>query len=578
MFLSAEVVRLPKYLFIGIDVLLTGAATFLAFTSPNPTSGGVLIAIVVLVALGAVFLAIPFIADYGKKTDEMLNERQNQIAALAQSTATSAEQIGIAAASLPGIGETATRGVKALEALSQKLHEKIAELKAQLNEISATGDDALEQEVQTLRSAESDRLIGAIDQLASTAKDLDRLQTLSQTHASQVTAAFGSLPLIAAQAATRTADGVAQATEAALKEIDTRFAQHRSEMAAASAAAQTQAASALESSLARASAEFDLTCTAFLGRWMAQTESASRALDDKLALLAAASIRLEKQLAETATAAAAAASAVATPQRKTRTPRGAASTENAPPQRAPLPEVESETPEARTESANISVTADTSASFEAPVLLEPLDATPLRAHADANVSPVADTASSFEPLPLPSLEASPLSATGEVSSAESMEAVAQDDTPAVPAIAPIPETESAEFAETVMPTRPSARAPSPKPASTQNELFPTDEDLSFEDEDAASSAALTADGATRLLVTAYIGIGNKLFLRGNGPGLTWEKGVPLQFVSIGKWRWESNEASLPLSARLYKNDQIECSAIGTFTLEPGRLRELSATF
>ncbi|MDI1319435.1 MAG: hypothetical protein PSW75_04465, partial [bacterium] len=52
---------------------------------------------------------------------------------------------------------------------------------------------------------------------------------------------------------------------------------------------------------------------------------------------------------------------------------------------------------------------------------------------------------------------------------------------------------------------------------------------------APAEAAVSSDGATRLLATAYIGIGNKLFIRGDGPGLSWDKGVPMQFVSIGKW-------------------------------------------
>ncbi len=91
-------------------------------------------------------------------------------------------------------------------------------------------------------------------------------------------------------------------------------------------------------------------------------------------------------------------------------------------------------------------------------------------------------------------------------------------------------------------------------------------------------SALSADGATRLLVTAYIGIGNKLFLRGEGPGLNWDEGVPLQFVSIGKWRWETAEATAPIQAKLYKNDEIECAALGTLTVEPGQQAEVTATF
>jgi hypothetical protein len=91
-------------------------------------------------------------------------------------------------------------------------------------------------------------------------------------------------------------------------------------------------------------------------------------------------------------------------------------------------------------------------------------------------------------------------------------------------------------------------------------------------------SALAADGATRVLVTAYIGIGNRLFIRGEGPGLTWERGVPLQFVSIGKWRWETAEATAPVTFRLYKNDETECTALGRRTLAPGRQQEFQAAF
>jgi hypothetical protein len=91
-------------------------------------------------------------------------------------------------------------------------------------------------------------------------------------------------------------------------------------------------------------------------------------------------------------------------------------------------------------------------------------------------------------------------------------------------------------------------------------------------------AAAAADGATRLVVTAYIGIGNRLFIRGTGPGLSWEKGVPLSFVSIGKWRWETGEASAPVRFKLYKNDEIECTALGERSVDPGVQQTLTASF
>jgi hypothetical protein len=88
---------------------------------------------------------------------------------------------------------------------------------------------------------------------------------------------------------------------------------------------------------------------------------------------------------------------------------------------------------------------------------------------------------------------------------------------------------------------------------------------------------ISSDGATRLIVTAYIGIGNRVFIRGDGPGLAWDKGVPLQFVSIGKWRWETMDATGPISFKLYKNDETEC-ALGTWSLDPGHQQEVTAKF
>jgi hypothetical protein len=90
--------------------------------------------------------------------------------------------------------------------------------------------------------------------------------------------------------------------------------------------------------------------------------------------------------------------------------------------------------------------------------------------------------------------------------------------------------------------------------------------------------AVSADGATRLVVTAYIGIGNRLFIRGEGPGLGWDKGVPLSFVSIGKWRWETNDATKAVTFRLYKNDETECTALGERSVAPGAQLELNASF
>jgi len=91
------------------------------------------------------------------------------------------------------------------------------------------------------------------------------------------------------------------------------------------------------------------------------------------------------------------------------------------------------------------------------------------------------------------------------------------------------------------------------------------------------AVAPTTDGCTRLTVVSYIGIGNKLYLRGDGPGLSWDKGVPLQFVSIGRWRWETDGATAPVNCKVYKNDKLE-APVGQLTLAQGTELEVTATF
>ncbi len=102
-----------------------------------------------------------------------------------------------------------------------------------------------------------------------------------------------------------------------------------------------------------------------------------------------------------------------------------------------------------------------------------------------------------------------------------------------------------------------------------SEEIPSDADL--------VSRSSSSDGATRLLTTAYIGIGNKLYIRGDGPGLSWDKGVPMQFVSIGKWGWSTQDAIGTVRVKLLKNDEA-AALTGEVELEPGRHTEITALF
>jgi hypothetical protein len=201
------------------------------------------------------------------------------------------------------------------------------------------------------------------------------------------------------------------------------------------------------------------------------------------------------------------------------------------------------------------------------------------------------------PPPAPTPEPEPAPAPAAVEPA----AVVEPPAPAVEAAAapvetvpPLPAA-TAEPAATdaVTPEEPPPPAAVPKPPRKRAPKKVESEEPTLPIEDSAPAGetgtlegfqpglverVLTSDGATRLLVTAYIGIGNRLFIRGDGPGLSWDKGVPLQFVSIGKWRWETNDATGPLQFKLYKNDEIECSALGNQRLDPGHQQEVTAAF
>ncbi len=94
---------------------------------------------------------------------------------------------------------------------------------------------------------------------------------------------------------------------------------------------------------------------------------------------------------------------------------------------------------------------------------------------------------------------------------------------------------------------------------------------------AQSGPAKTSDGTTRLFVTAYIGIGNKVFVRGEGPGLSWEKGIPMEFVSIGKWSWQTADAADPIKVQFFKNDELAAQG-EVITVPPGHHVEATPVF
>jgi hypothetical protein len=73
-------------------------------------------------------------------------------------------------------------------------------------------------------------------------------------------------------------------------------------------------------------------------------------------------------------------------------------------------------------------------------------------------------------------------------------------------------------------------------------------------EEKAETAVASASG-TALTINLMIGIGNKPYVRGTGPGLSNEKGIPMTFLGIGRWQWISPDPEAPATIEVWKNDQ-----------------------
>jgi len=433
--------KLPLWVFLVTDAVLLFTAWFIANSSARPLSANVILAVAGCVVAGALLATVPIIAHYERVKNETLDDRQRSLETLSHTIAAAAEQISVAAHGQHEIAELAQRNLKAAEHLPQKLQEKIAAFKAQLDSAGDDGREELEKEIATLRAAEGERLESASDKMAKAVAELTRLEASAQKH------------LAASTAALEKATAALAATEAAA-------ANHRSPI------------SNLKSPEAPAgdSAEPVLKPAAQDVKPAAEPTASQQEADNRLlaAILSGQGFDVQNEVAVPATG----ETPTSTPPPKKRPPRKPKGQGATPPPFAPA--------------------------------------------SDEPAMPAAES-------PAAEADAAAVSVATEVAERET---------------SPAPETVEAKPEE----------------------------------------SAVSSDGATRLLVTAYIGIGNRLFIRGDGPGLSWDRGVPLQFVSIGKWRWETSDAASAVSFKLYKNDDTECSALGDRTLASGEQLEVTANF
>jgi hypothetical protein len=75
---------------------------------------------------------------------------------------------------------------------------------------------------------------------------------------------------------------------------------------------------------------------------------------------------------------------------------------------------------------------------------------------------------------------------------------------------------------------------------------------------------------TRTTITAQIdvGFGNALYIRGEGPGLSWDKGLVMDCVADDQWIITISDATMPVVFKLLLNDITWCVG-NDYVVEPG---------
>lgn len=532
--------KIPTWAFIATDVVLLGTAWYIAQRSAQPLSTQAVFGIVACVIVGAIVGLVPLIIDYERQKNEILDERQRALEGLARTVSASAEQISIAAGGMHEIAELAQKNLRQAEQLPHKLQDKIAEFHAQLASANDTEKEELEKELVALRTTESERLETISDRISKSTAEWSKLEAATQQHLAAANESLAKLTL-------GTANAIGKA-QAAAEHV---LLQARTEAARGVGEASGQATRALEAARISVLAELDSKLAA------ATAGLADRLVRDIAAQLAP-HLAAGSALAPRVQMAAARPGAPALDRMNS--PVSAANGEKAAGDVAALhaePAAQSDLPPASPQRPRKSSTRRAEPAASSSVISAALPETtrtepaPVWREAIPEVVPVAPHTSD------------PFSSSTPAGDA----AGSASATLAAPPVA----------AETAKPARKRAA----KNADAQVEPEPAlnlDPDASQLQNGGATERVLSSDGATRLLVTAYIGIGNRLFIRGDGAGLSWDKGVPLHFVSIGKWRWETNEATGPVRFKLFKNDEAECAALGAQSLDPGHQQELTAAF
>jgi len=85
------------------------------------------------------------------------------------------------------------------------------------------------------------------------------------------------------------------------------------------------------------------------------------------------------------------------------------------------------------------------------------------------------------------------------------------------------------------------------------------------------------DSITTILAKIDVGVGNKLFIRGSGAGLTWDRGIPMHPVKNGEWVVIVSDPRENFAFKVLLNDKV-WSEGSDYVAAPGDLVAITPKF
>lgn len=132
------------------------------------------------------------------------------------------------------------------------------------------------------------------------------------------------------------------------------------------------------------------------------------------------------------------------------------------------------------------------------------------------------------------------------------------------------------------PAKPKVKAPAPKPAPAAAPVAPPAAPAPVRAATAPFAPAPVPSSARRSVVTTItarinVGFGNALHLRGEGPGLSWDRGLPMECIATDLWRLNLGESARGFSFKVLVND-LTWNSGPDYTVASGGVVNITPTF